>query len=346
MKETVAVGLSGGVDSAVVAALLLERGYDVIAITMKLFGWGEALEPASRVAAALKIDHKVVDLTDEFAKFVIESFIQDYSNGLTPNPCVNCNKMIKMGHLLKAAKSFGADKLATGHYVNLETDQKSGRRLILKGRDKMKDQSYMLWRLGQSQLKDILTPLGGYLKSEVKKIASDLKLPTSTEESQEICFVAGNEYVKFLQEKGGLSPKEGDIVTTDKRFLKKHSGLFNFTIGQRKGIGISHDKPLYVIELDPVKNRVVVGENEELYKKSLIAKDLNFIAFDELNTEMKVEAKIRYNMEAKAALMRSIDGARMEVIFDETERAITPGQSVVCYQGDVLIGGGVIEKAS
>lgn len=341
-----AVGLSGGIDSAVVAALLLKEGYEVIAVTMELFYGSNSAKAAGLVARTLQIRHEVIDLTQQFAKLVIEPFVTDYFSAVTPNPCVICNKKIKMGLLLKAAKSLGAQSLATGHYVRLTYDQGVGRHLILKGADPSKDQSYMLWKLEQDQLKSLLTPLGGLLKDDVRSMAKALGIPFLNTESQEICFTQGDDYVEFLKDRKEAHLSGGDIVTAGGRVLGTHDGLFNFTIGQRKGIGVSSPHPLYVIGLNANDNRVIVGRDKELYRKALIAREANFIPFDLLECEIRVSAKIRYNMEAKPASLKPLLGGQFEVIFDEAQRAITPGQSVVFYQDDVLIGGAIIDCAS
>ncbi len=345
-KGLVAVALSGGVDSSLVTHLMIEEGHEVIALTMDLFEGSRSPKQAAKVAKALRIKHEIIDLKDDFNELIVDPFIAAYASGLTPNPCVNCNKLIKMGKLLEAAKALGAQSLATGHYVRIKRGEESGRSLIQKGRDDSKDQSYMLWRLEQRQIERMLTPLGDLLKEEVRALATSLKLPFETEESQEICFVEGDDYVRFLKEKGGLPTESGEIVLSDGRVVGRHFGLFNFTIGQRRGLGVSNQRPLYVMELDSKKNRVIVGPNEDLFKSKLTAKEVNLIPFNSFAGKLKVEAKVRYNMRAKPAKIEMREDLKLTLVFDEPERAITPGQSVVFYQGDLLIGGGAIESAS
>lgn len=355
----VVVAMSGGVDSSVAAALLREQGYEVIGVTMDLYslpkevctsdrlksccGW-RAQEDANRVAIALGIPHYVVDFKNEFGRMVIEDFVHEYSRGRTPNPCLRCNQFIKFDLLLERAQRLGVDGVATGHYARIEFDPAAGRNLLKKGIDKDKDQSYFLHTLTQAQLSKILFPLGELTKKEVRKIAAGFLLPVAQkEESQEICFVPDEDYPKFLRERVPQAFRPGPIVDPQNRVIGEHNGIVHFTIGQRKGMGIAAPQPLYVLSINAEKNLIVVGKNEDLYRTSLQASDINWIAFEKLVEPRAVEAKIRYkHAEAKATIF-PLDKGNVRVEFEEPQRAITPGQAVVFYEGDTVVGGGIID---
>jgi tRNA-specific 2-thiouridylase len=360
-QKKVVVAMSGGVDSSVAAALLKEQGYDVIGVTMKLFtlpkdycrsenlrsccGW-QATEDAHRVAVSLGIFHFIVDFRNKFEKSVIEDFCEEYSNGRTPNPCIRCNQYIKFDFLMGKLKAFEADYLATGHHARIEYDPKSGRYLLKKGRDRNKDQSYFLYPLTQKQLSRTLMPIGNLTKDEVRKKAQKLGLPVAhRRESQEICFVPDNDYVRFLRQRipGAFGP--GPIVDLENRVLGQHKGIAHFTIGQRSGMGIAAPHPLYVLSIQSDKKTIVIGPSDELYEKALAASRVNLISMSKITRPLSVKAKIRYKHREAKALLTPLDKDQIKVEFEKPQRAITPGQSVVFYDGDVVVGGGIIYKS-
>ena len=346
--------MSGGVDSSVVAALLVKAGYDVIGISMKLWpkefcGRQKAksccstkdIADARFVAGQLGIPFYAIDLSKEFKKEVMDYFCKEYTKGRTPNPCIVCNSKIKFGRLFSKAKELKADYIATGHYANIGYDRKTKRFILRQGKDKVKDQSYVLFGLTQQQLKSTLFPLGKYLKSEVREISRSLELRTAEKkESQEICFIWNNDYADFLKKQYGIKPKPGEIVTREGKILGKHPGFMFFTIGQRKGLGLGGNKrPLYVTDIDAKRNRLTVGPKEDLRKNVLLADNLNWIG----RPTMTVKAKIRYNhLFADATLVPLRKWNKVKVVFKEPQSAITPGQAVVFYKGDEVIGGGWI----
>lgn len=349
MKKKVAVAMSGGVDSSLCAALLKQQGYDVLGITMRLsddsrevYGVSRAAEDARRVADFLGIEHVIVDFRTLFSNRVVDYFLTEYLAARTPNPCVICNRFLKFGALFAFAKEKGADFLATGHYARVEKEE-NGEFSLRKGCDETKDQSYVLYRLPRENLPHILLPLGIYQKSETRTMARKLALPVADKaESQEICFVPNDDYKAYLSKHrtNGFSP--GDIVDTGGMILGRHKGLPFYTVGQRKGLGIAAEHPLYVLALDAKNNRVIVGRNEEVYASSLFARDVNWL-IGEPTQEISVCAKIRYgSREAKACVLPLAKGS-VKVSFCEKQRAVTPGQSVVFYEGNRLLGGATIE---
>lgn len=343
MKKRVVVGMSGGVDSSVAACLLVEQGYDVIGIMMKLFCDNCDSEDARRVCDKLSIPFYLMDFKQEFKNKVIDYFVAEYFCGKTPNPCIVCNKEIKFGALLDKAKEFGADYIATGHYAKVFYDEALDRYLIKKSDSINKDQTYALYKLTQTQLAHVLMPLCYYKKDEVREIAKSYELPVfNKSESQEICFIPDNDYARFLKERRGESIKEGNFINTKGEILGRHKGIIHYTVGQRKGFGIAFGKPMYVLEIIPDKNLVVLGEAHEIFKTELIAVNTNFIPFDRLTNEMNIKAKIRYSAKESAAKLIPIDDNSCRVIFETPQRAITPGQAVVFFDGDILIGGGTI----
>jgi tRNA-specific 2-thiouridylase len=359
-QEKVAVAMSGGVDSSVAAALLKERGYEVIGLTMDVFdipsehsrekrlnscGHG-AKEDAIRVAAQLGISHSVIDLKKGFQKKVIAYFCEEYRTGRTPNPCIRCNRFIKFEALWRRAKNLGADFLATGHHARITQDKKSGRYFLLKGKDAEKDQSYFLYALTQEQLGRSLLPIGGFTKREVQKIARRFGLAGQHRaESQEICFIPDNDYVRFLKHMIPESFRPGPIVDVEDRVLGRHKGVLHFTIGQRRGMSVAAPHPLYVLEIQPEENRIVVGDRDQLFKRSVCLSQVNLIGIDKLVSHVQVKAKIRYkHPEAKAVLI-PLEKKQVRLDFEKPQRAVAPGQSAVFYDGEVVIGGGVIETA-
>ncbi len=357
-KKTVAVAMSGGVDSSLTAALLAEQGYKVIGITMLLTEEGrsetvnvaageepDCVRDAKKVADALGIEHHTVDFRSEFQKNVIDYFLSEYAKGRTPNPCVMCNPSMKFGLLLDKARELGADFLATGHYARIG-QLENGRYVVKKGLDEHKDQSYALHRLPQTSLQHILLPLGDMTKEHVRELAEKMDLPVAHKaESQEICFVPHDDYKAFLQKHRPKCLRKGNIVNDEGKVLGRHNGVPLYTIGQRKGLGIAAPEPLYVHKLDMQRNEVVVGGSTSVFAKGLLASDANWIAIDKLEDGMEFGAKIRYGKrEAQARLSMQADGL-LKVEFAELQRAVTPGQFVVFYDGDVLVGGAMIEQA-
>ena len=357
----IVVAMSGGVDSSVAAYLLREQGYNVVGLTMDLFdipggkcegaeakgccGW-KAKEDAARVAAALKVPHFVVDLKKEFARAVIDDFCGEYALGRTPNPCIRCNEEIKFRALVEKARKLGADRVATGHYARLDHDLISGRWVLRKGVDAAKDQSYFLYSLTQSQLAAALFPLGEMTKPEVRRIAARLGLSVAERpESQEICFVPDNDYARFVAGRCPETLAPGPILDTSGRILGSHKGILHYTVGQRKGMGVAAKHPLYVIAIDPVNRAVVVGPNEKLYKKGLLVEKLSFVAVRALDGPRDLKVRLRYrHAEAPARITPEKEGW-VRVVFKEAQRAVTPGQSAVFYDGDVVVGGGIIRES-
>lgn len=359
MKKRVVIGMSGGVDSSVAAYLLKQQGYDVIGVTMQI--WQDkskeavekeggccslsAVEDARRVCAKLDIPFYVMNFKEVFEKLVIDYFVEEYMLGRTPNPCIACNKFIKFDALLERSMALDAEYVATGHYARILYNENLKRYIIRKSAAPDKDQTYVLYNLTQDQLKHILMPLGDYNKNQVREIARELGLGTANKpESQEICFVEDNNYGRFLSERRGSEINPGLFVDTKGKKLGIHKGIAHYTIGQRKGLGIALGKPMFVVEIIPEKNLVVLGDEEEVFTRELIASKMNFITLEKLEEPIEVKAKIRYSAKEAAAKVILLDDDRVKVIFDEPQRAITPGQAVVFYQEDVLVGGGTIEK--
>lgn len=357
---TVIVGMSGGVDSSVAAALLLEQGYRVIGVTMKTYAFDEvggnignetsccgldAINDARMVAAKLGIPHYVLDFTEQFRREVINNFIEEYIHGRTPNPCVICNREIKWGELIQKAEALGADFLATGHYARVRFDESRNRYIISRAKYASKDQSYALWGLSQHAISKTIFPLGRLTKPEVRKIAEELGLKTAAkQESYEICFVADDNYERFLMEqvpnlKAGVVG--GDLVF-DGKVVGKHRGFPFYTIGQRRGMG-AFGEPAYVTRIDSETNTIYVGRESDLMHRGLIASNVNLIALEGLREPLRVTAKVRYKDTLSFATLNPEGDGKIRVVFDEPKRAITPGQSVVFYDGDDVVGGGVID---
>jgi len=348
--------MSGGVDSSATAALLLEQGYDVVGITLKLWPQDcisraedkccgpQAVSDARAVCHKLGIPFYLVDEAAEFQKHVIQYFADEYKAGRTPNPCVMCNQNLKFGRLIDRADQLGAEFVATGHFARLER-RDDGRVRLKRGRDLRKDQSYFLFSLGQRQLARALFPLGDKTKSDTREVARHCRLKTADkEESMEICFVPDNDYGGFLQKANLAQKHRGDIVDTAGRLLGHHDGIEFYTIGQRKGLGLSSPKPLYVLDLDVAQNRVVVGEDAMLERDAFRVSNCNWIPFDELAEPIEVMAKIRYNHPGTRATLTPSGQATASVKLHEPQRAITPGQAAVFYQDDLVVGGGWIER--
>ena len=359
-KDRVVVAMSGGVDSSVTAALLLEQGYEVIGMTMQIWpregdaAWEEghrtccslsAVDDARRVADKLGIPFYVTNLRAVFQERIIDYFTAEYARGRTPNPCVACNHYIKFDALLDRALALDAHYLATGHYARVEYDPERGRYLIRKGRDGHKDQSYVLYGLTQKQLSHTLLPLGELTKEETRRLAQDLGLKVATKpDSQEICFVPNNDYRSFLRERIPGQIKPGPFLDTEGNVLGTHAGLPYYTLGQRRGLGLTAPEPLYVIDIDTERNAVIVGTRDKLYRQELVAEDVNFVAVPGLAEPLAVTAMIRYNAPEVRAEISPLPGDEVLVRFENPVRAPTPGQSVVFYQEDVVIGGGIIKE--
>lgn len=361
MRSRIVVGMSGGVDSSVAAALLVERGFDVIGVTMRVWPWKEADDPvrrfgsccgseavddARRVARDLGIPYYVLNMESEFDRAVIGPFADAYRNGRTPVPCVACNVDLKFGSLLARAHAWDAAGVATGHYARVSRDESTGRWLLRRGRDPRKDQSDFLWPLDQTQLAAAHFPIGDLDKDHVRAHARRLGLVTAEKpESQEICFVPDDDYRGFLRRRDPAMFRPGEIVDGEGRRLGTHAGVPAYTVGQRRGLGVEQQGTrLYVTDIDAAANRIVVGPSRGLERDRLTAVGVNFIACDPPREPLRVEARIRHSHRPAPATVRATGDGQAEVVFDEPQRPITPGQSVVWYRDDLVIGGGVIDR--
>ncbi|MCP2520897.1 tRNA 2-thiouridine(34) synthase MnmA [SCandidatus Aminicenantes bacterium Aminicenantia_JdfR_composite] len=359
-KKRVVVAMSGGVDSSVTAALLKERGYDVIGITYNLWpsedsnfrkrrfetccGFRARMD-ANQVAIKLNIPHYVADYREIFRKMVIEYFCNEYFEGKTPNPCIRCNQYIKFGYLFEHAKKLNADFIATGHYARIVYDKERKRYLLKKGIDPKKDQSYFLYVMTQEHLSKTLMPLGEFTKRKVREIARNLGLPVAWKaESQEICFVPDGNYPQFLEKIRPNAIKPGPIINKKGEILGQHKGIIYYTIGQRKGLGIYSEKPLYVISIDKKSNTIVVGEEKDVYRHEFVVEQINWILEEKKNKPFKAKVKIRYLHPEAEAEITPMNHDTAYVRFLNPQRAITPGQSAVFYEGDIVIGGGIIKE--
>ena len=348
-QARVVVAMSGGVDSSVAAAVLVDQGYDVIGVMMRLWSEGEnrcctpqAVDDARHVAAQLGIPFYLVNYEAEFQACVVDRFVAEYSRGRTPNPCLVCNRHIRWGQLLRHTQTLGADYLATGHYA--QVDQPARLFRLRMGTDRHKDQSYVLYSLGQAELRHTLFPLGAYTKSQVRAMARHKGLPVAgREESMELCFVPDDDYRRFLRDRAPQAFCPGPILDTSGREIGRHQGLAAYTIGQRRRLRIAAHEPLYVIRLDLEANAVIVGPAHELGRRTLLATDVNYVTEEPPLGPLEVQAKIRYKASLAEATWTPLEDGRAVVEFDTPLRDITPGQAVVAYRGDVVLGGGIID---
>jgi tRNA-specific 2-thiouridylase len=364
----IAVAMSGGVDSSAAAALLKEQGHELVGFTMQLWDQNRNISvdengdplpsrccslddvyDARRVADSLGFPFYVLNLEREFEESVVEPFIQSYLSGETPIPCVACNSRLKFASLDRIAQSLGCEKVATGHYARVEYDETADRYRLFRGRNYLKDQSYFLWELTQEQLSHAYFPLGEMYKEEVRDIARNADLYTANKpESQEICFVPDGKYSEFIDrylDHEGRSdelPDSGEIVDTSGNVVGTHTGIHRYTIGQRRGIGIAHEKPLYVLQIERAKNRIIVGDADDLESTEFTTNGVNWVAFDKPLEPVRANVKVRYRHEPAAATICPLPDARARIIFDEPQRAITPGQATIFYDDDEVVGGGWI----
>ncbi len=357
----IVVAMSGGVDSSVAAAMLVDAGHEVVGFSMQLYdqqdgrsGFGtcctlDDLNDARRVAAAIGIPHYIVNFERRFRERVLADFVREYSSGRTPIPCVHCNADLKFATLLERARALGADQVATGHYAQVETDPSSGQRVLRRGLDRSRDQSYFLFSLDQAQLTGAVFPVGSIPKSEVREYARSRRLPIADKpESRELCFVPDGDYSGFIERIAPAVRAEGQIEDRDGRTLGQHTGVHRFTIGQRRGLGLTSQVPLYVLRLDAERQRVTVGPREALERPGLSAGRVNWMAGRPPDTPRRLQVQIRYQHAATAATVSALPPdatghARAGVEFDEPQSAITPGQAVVFYDADVVVGGGWID---
>lgn len=355
-KKKVVVGMSGGVDSSVAAYLLKEEGYDVIGVTMQI--WQDedrtiqeenggccglsAVDDARRVASELEIPYYVMNFKKEFKRDVIDYFIEEYRQGRTPNPCIACNRYVKWESLLKRSMEIGADYIATGHYARI-VKLENGRYTLMRSATIAKDQTYALYNLTQEQLSHTLMPVGEYSKEEVRKIAEKINLQVANKpDSQDICFVPDGDYAGFIEESTGEKIQPGNFVDMEGNILGQHKGIIHYTVGQRKGLGLALGKPVFVIEIRPETNEVVIGDHEDSLSHTVRANQVNFMSVENIEGEIRVFAKIRYNHKGAWCTVKKTGADEILCTFDEPQRAITPGQAVVLYDGDYVLGGGTI----
>jgi tRNA-specific 2-thiouridylase len=363
LMARIVVAMSGGVDSSVTAALLKRDGHDVIGVTLNV--WPDtaadevtrakaccgisAVDDARRVADVLEIPYYVLNFRELFREYVIADFVREYTRGRTPNPCVRCNQHVKFRPVLQRAAALGAEYVATGHYVQRDQDPQTGRYRLRKAVDVAKDQSYVLYPMQQDELARTLFPLGGLPKTETRRLAQELGLPVAGKpESMEICFVPDNRYGNYVREQAPAAMQPGPILDGSGRYLGEHPGVALFTVGQRKGLGLSSPEPLFVVAIEPERNALIVGTDKDLLSRELVADDLNLVALPSLEGPLRCRARLRYRMHEAPATVEPLPdqgNGMVRVMFDEPQRAITPGQAVVFYDDDVLLGGATIAAA-
>ena len=353
--EKALIAMSGGVDSSVAAYLCVKKGYDCIGATMKLYDNDDIvidsektccslsdIEDARSVAIRLNMPYYVFNFKSDFESGVINNFVECYLNGKTPNPCIECNRKLKFQKLMQRAEELDIDYVVTGHYVRREYDENSGRYILKKAADNTKDQSYVLYSMTQEELAHTLFPLGELTKTRIREIANENGfLNANKHDSQDICFVPDGNYSAFIEKRLGKPCEKGNFVDKNGNILGEHQGIIRYTIGQRKGLGIAFGKPMFVVDIRPETNEVVLGDNEDLFKKSLVADNINLISVESIDKPMKLKAKIRYSKAEQPATVVQKDN-KLYIDFDEPQRAITKGQAVVLYDGDVVVGGGTI----
>ncbi len=356
MSKKALIAMSGGVDSSVAAYLIIQKGFDAIGVTMKLFDkeansgteqsccTTQDIEDARAVAEKLGIPYSVVNFQDNFKEKVIDKFISAYENGATPNPCIDCNRYLKFEKLMDKADELNCDYVVTGHYGRVCFDESSGRYLLKKATDLSKDQSYVLYSLSQKQLSKAMFPLGAMTKEETRSLAEQLNfINFNKKDSQDICFVPDGDYAKFIEDFTGKKYPCGEFIDYNGKVLGEHKGIIRYTIGQRKGLGLALPHPMYVMKKDLEQNKVILGENELLFSKELTATDINLITCDKLDKPTRIKAKVRYNQKEQWAIAEQIDENRLHIEFEEPQRAISKGQAVVLYDDDIVVGGGTIE---
>lgn len=355
-RKRVLIGMSGGVDSAAAAVLLQQAGYEAVGCTLRLYQNEdigqeedsgccslEDVEDARSVAARLGMDFYAFNFKELFRRCVMDEFVTSYQAGRTPNPCIQCNRHIKFDALLRRADELDIDYIATGHYARVAYDAASGRWQLLRGRDRRKDQSYVLYPLTQEQLSRLKMPVGEYEKSEIRSIAEERGLINAhKKDSQDICFIPDGDYAAFLQRYGGVELVPGDFVDTSGKVLGRHKGLECYTTGQRRGLGVSADRPLYVLGKDAETNRVILGDEKELYSRTVWAEGFNWVSVAPIAEPMNVAAKTRYSQNEAAAILYPEENGRVRVVFDQPQRAVTAGQALVAYDGEKVVGGGTI----
>lgn len=342
------IAMSGGVDSSVSALLMQQQGYECIGATMSLFqkstcGGEEDVRDAAKVCENLGMEHHVINFADKFREHVINRFIDAYEHGRTPNPCVDCNRHLKFGKLYAKAKELGCECVVTGHYAQVRYDEAKERYVLVKGADPKKDQSYVLYSLTQEQLAHVQFPLGAYCKPKIRDIAEQHGFSNAHKhDSQDICFVENGKYAEFIEKQTGKKFKAGDFVDVDGRVLGRHKGIIYYTVGQRKGLGLALPQPMYVKEIDVAHNKVILATNDQLFSSHVEAKEINLIDCERIAEPRRLKARIRYHHVEQWATVTQPDEDTLIVDFDEPQRAVTKGQSLVLYDGDVVVGGGTI----
>lgn len=360
MKSKALIAMSGGVDSSVAAYLMQQQGYDCIGATMKLYynediGLSKGhtccstddVEDARAVALSMQIPYYVFNFSEHFREKVMDKFVRCYECGITPNPCIDCNRHLKFEHLYHRAAELGCDYVVTGHYARIMQNAETGRYLLMKSADNEKDQSYVLYSLTQTQLAHTQFPLGGMTKTEVRALADAQGfINAKKHESQDICFVPNGKYTDFIENYTSKAYPEGDFIDTHGNVLGRHKGIIRYTIGQRKGLGLSLKEPMYVMSVNPADNTVTLGRDNELFSRALTAGDINLISVEDITEPIRVKAKVRYRHTEQWATVTRTDTDSIRVVFDEPQRAITRGQAVVLYDGDIVVGGGTITETA